>query len=500
MSRLSVVAGVFAAISLSTGVASAFITRPHFEATQRGLHDSGLAFTAAAIRRVKISNYLTDRAANWCAVSQELGVADLFCTDADERLIAEAERFHFDELPNAERLLVEYDWLEARAKSAALAARDANDPARLLDVMGITLHAVQDLYSHSTLVDTDLRSWVGEPTRTLDRLPESILSSRTIGYGSLGAGLFSGQWENVLRTAQSPMPYGSNWASHGHPEKTCDLWLEPACSSESSGGLNHDAAQRPRHARALITAIDATREWAQRFRGWVGADFMARAANHGGADFEEDCLASAIGQSIVAGKYGYAEGDPPKLLRVAEEQTSECDDDYMARWSARLHEMGAAASYPDAAAACNTGPLVSAACWPSFTCDSISASWPAESSEWMSRVWLGSLACHSNAFETAAADASFVGDTRIVVGENDGGTLSLAADPGTGELRGTLTVAGVRRNVRGRVTDRRLSIESVDKAVPLGVAWMVRVNAADRMVGHLRLGPSGVPEGFRQTD
>jgi hypothetical protein len=57
----------------------------------------------------------------------------------------------------------------------------------------------------------------------------------------------------------------------------------------------------------------------------------------------------------------------------------------------------------------------------------------------------------------------------------------------------------VRRDVRARVTDRRLSIEASASGAPLGVAWKVRMYDVDRIVGHLRLQGSGVPEGFRQA-
>jgi hypothetical protein len=124
-----------------------------------------------------------------------------------------------------------------------------NDPYRLMAVMGISLHAVQDFYAHSNWVE-DLVATPG--------LGGPALASR--GYGNAAT------WFDVppdvrsslkIYTGVKGIPRG-----HGHWRSNDNKSLKE--------GLNKDWPGRPKYQQAYMSAYFASRQWIRAIHDWLG--------------------------------------------------------------------------------------------------------------------------------------------------------------------------------------------------------------------------------------
>ena len=163
-----IVVGLLLTIPSST---SAFDTGHHWEITWNALAREG--FSEDAIRVVVLQNWLTD----YYGGQDDWFVRTLRLSDEKDKLtIKNATFLHFDNMRSTAaatrywQVLVDSTASQLHAK---LQARD-DDPMAILTLLGLSLHAVQDFYSHSTWVE---RVYASRPDGCAP--PHGTYSSRT---------------------------------------------------------------------------------------------------------------------------------------------------------------------------------------------------------------------------------------------------------------------------------------------------------------------------------
>ena len=217
-------------------------TGHHADLTRDALQEAG--FHPDAIRMVQVTNWLTDFYSNLPTFGLNTDFAEIR---------AEVEKLHFDNREADDGKLADFDsisryWshLTKNTRDAVRKAATDDDPLMLLSVLGISLHAVQDFYSHSNWVEKHPRA-ANAPYRTETWFSE--LAKAPID------GLKSGRFPNV----------GVSPDNHG---------------KYTGPGLNQDSYVRPRWDEAYAFAFAASVQWVRAAKGWadeVNPDFWAKA-------------------------------------------------------------------------------------------------------------------------------------------------------------------------------------------------------------------------------
>lgn len=241
-------AGAVAALLVTSSSAQAFNTGAHYRATQEGLSAAGLS--QGAIDRAHIANYQVDYKSNKPPATQ---------FGKGEVVTRKAAYFHFDDLMTAWDVKRNLAWLDLAGRRMAEQAKEANDPGQALDGLGIALHALQDLYSHSNFADKDWPSLVGERVVTFDDVPEDLWMSPALAnvYApkqTTMLGIFSGNASAGLYGTPAH-PEAPSWPEHG-PDSVCAV--SPEC------GINHDSVFRRDALTSQEMAILATKQWASK--------------------------------------------------------------------------------------------------------------------------------------------------------------------------------------------------------------------------------------------
>ncbi|HEY0381011.1 MAG TPA: HET-C-related protein [Candidatus Elarobacter sp.] len=206
--------------------AVAFDTGPHGNITEDAL--ARLGFNRAAADAVQVENWLTD----YYTSTPTIG-SGAKC---------QLEKLHFDDVFSNADVAAYWTTLAANTQAAAQQAESHNDVVELYTVLGMSLHVVQDFYTHSNWVELNgtsgaykTASWFQTPA------PPS--------------GLVTGWYANCLN-----VPEGGHVPHGGY-----------------ASGLNHDSVVRPGYDRAYVYALAASYEWASNVLGWVSSGFAARA-------------------------------------------------------------------------------------------------------------------------------------------------------------------------------------------------------------------------------
>lgn len=206
-----------ATLALGSRPAHAFDTGHHSDLTREAMAPEG--FGDAPIRVVQLQNWLVDYYSN-----RPLGPKD------------QANTLHFDNLFTADQLRNYMGRFKNNTKSLIQQAARNRDPVKVLTVMGMTLHAVQDFYSHSNWAELHART-AGGPYRT-----------ETWWGGALPSGLYTAR------------------AGH-YSGPTPPSYVQPHGGYTS--GLNHDSYNRPRWDEAYVFAYVGSREWVRALGNWV---------------------------------------------------------------------------------------------------------------------------------------------------------------------------------------------------------------------------------------
>lgn len=256
----------------SAPTASAFDTGPHFDVTRDALAAEG--FNDRAIQSAQVSNWFVDLYENAGSVPfsghagffKELigGASPLSRFWAWPTPVVEAaDRTHFDAsgggFSNTAQVTAEWDRLRRAVGAMAIEARDRNDPVQLISVLGISLHQVQDFYSHTNWLEG------GGPA-----------AGQGPNWASKGFGA-TPTWFDLpatVRDAEYVYTGGSTGIGRNHGSWKADGNLD----------LSHfnakDWAGRPLYVEAHTAAYFATRQWVRAIRAYVNDErFWARAMN-----------------------------------------------------------------------------------------------------------------------------------------------------------------------------------------------------------------------------
>ncbi|BDI30642.1 hypothetical protein CCAX7_26930 [Capsulimonas corticalis] len=217
------IVGVLALICGATP-SHAFDTGPHHDLTRDALDREGFGNTA--IKIAQVDNWYTD-----------------YFSDVHPVLQDYARQLHFDNTPtihNSATWQVGNYWshLTTNTRTALQQAAQQNDPLKGLAVLGVSLHTVQDFYSHSNWVEAHPKA------------PHAAFRTET-WFNSQPAPLYLD-----IHTGHYPNYGGNNPLDHG----------------DDTYGINHDAPgdspARRHYSEAYVYAYVASREWTHAMKTW----------------------------------------------------------------------------------------------------------------------------------------------------------------------------------------------------------------------------------------
>ena len=298
MKRSVVVAAVVAFVCWVPS-ALAFDTSPHFDITRDALQTEG--FANDAVRLAQTNNWFVDLYENYeklpnsghsGALLRFLGTA-VFTENWDLKVARAADRSHFDQtnggFATTAALTAEWDRLRRTTAALALEARNTSDPKMLVAVLGISLHQVQDFYSHTNWLEPGGASggtgpnWEGRGygrTPTWFDIPKSVRDTADLySAGSTGR----------------PRDHGG-WNADGN--------------TSLSHSMAKDWPGRPLYTEAHMAAYFASRQWVQAIRGYVNDDaFWQRAMHVSGSSGLNHDQSGATNISLGSGHW-LGQGEP----------------------------------------------------------------------------------------------------------------------------------------------------------------------------------------------
>ena len=250
--------------------ALAYDTAPHADMTRDALIAEGFSPAAADVGMV--NNWFVDYYTNpddnpYSGHANALIGLLRFGFNREDWLhqwVEGAQRMHFDAgirqvgMPDLSNTAgIEQEWqrlMFLTQKWVQYAGRQNRpDPLEVMAVLGISLHSIQDFYTHS--------NWVENPHPENGRGGPGIAS---LGYGEtptwfdVPPEVRQGLVDNrAVYTGVKGIPRGhGNWQSN----KNRNL----------RGGLNKDWPGRPRYQKSYVSAYFATRQWIRAVRTWLG--------------------------------------------------------------------------------------------------------------------------------------------------------------------------------------------------------------------------------------
>ncbi len=253
-------------------IASAFDTGPHADLTRDALTSEGFGRAASDVGMVDnwLVDYYTNPDKNPYSghASALIGVTRLGLARENwlQQWVAGARHMHFDSEihdvghPNlAKTAGIDKEWqrLMYLTRMWTRYAGRNDDPLRLMAVVGISLHAVQDFYAHS--------NWVEQLVATPGRGGPGLAAR---GYGDAPT------WFDVPPDVRESLQIytGVKGVPRAHGN-----WRSDDNKSLFSG-LNKDWPGRPRYQEAYVTAYFASRQWIRAIHDWLGNEPLWRRA------------------------------------------------------------------------------------------------------------------------------------------------------------------------------------------------------------------------------
>ncbi len=302
-----------AALSASATPAGAYYTGPHADITTDAMTAEGFGPDAAGVAQV--NNWFVDFYENETVnpfsghadLKTRLGALNLFTESWSDEVVDAAERGHFDSstpgLADTAGMTREWDRLRRVTWTLSREACATRDALQLLGVLGISLHQVQDFYTHT--------NWI-EPQRAGGA--EVPLGSDGPGWQARGFG--SGPtWFDVPAAARDQVTIYTAATAEGRRQHGewdgSDTGVASDGNRTLSGTMAKDWHGRPLYLQSAIAAYFATRQWLRAVRAWVADEACwARAQRYSEhlRDLRHD-QAGSFGISRYAGRW-QGQGDP----------------------------------------------------------------------------------------------------------------------------------------------------------------------------------------------
>jgi hypothetical protein len=253
-------------LALPAAPAAAFDTGPHSDMTRDAMTSEGFGRTAADVSVV--SNWLVDLYSNSSKIPQSghaktrvevLGSLFGPREDWPKAVLEGAGRMHFDssiwdvfDVHQARREWERLQKATTQAIRSIKASGGVNRDAQLLTVIGITLHSLQDFYSHSNWIEKQ-----GVPG--VDGTDWSKLS---VGH--------TPTWFDVPPITRDTLNVYIGESTF-HKERPHGAWNTEG-NTKMAKGVNKDWPGRPGYENAYITAYFATRQWIRALREVIADD------------------------------------------------------------------------------------------------------------------------------------------------------------------------------------------------------------------------------------
>ncbi len=262
------------AVLATASTALAFDTGPHSELTSDALTAEG--FGADAVDLVRVNNWFCDLYeqaeknpfSGQGSLFKRVLVGAFTTENWPDSVVEAAFHCHFDEsalLSNTAGVTEEWDRLRRAVWTLAREARDRNDPEELLAVLGISLHELQDFYSHTNWVES--------------RPGHGVPGSDGPGWQERGFGS-NPTWFEVPPAER----YKYTIYSDELPGKRAHGYWNTDGNRSMASAMNKDWPGRPYYLQAATTAYFATRQWVEAVRLWVDDDAFWNRALHFHAD------------------------------------------------------------------------------------------------------------------------------------------------------------------------------------------------------------------------
>lgn len=256
----------FAILLIAPGSASAYDSGPHADITVDAMQDEGFSQTAAGVGRINnwfvdmygnASDYPYSGHADWYKVL--LGGALGNSEDWSDDIVDSAYHSHFDSsvgLSNS-TIGVEHEWQRIRTNvyNMVQTAKQHKNPIELLTIIGMSLHTLQDFYSHT--------NW-SEPLGT------DVFDAP--GWDSRNEGLTPTFWDVMqpVRTTAHLYAGGAKDIAREH-----GYWKQDPAKS-----MAKDDPGRPNYDNSYMAATFASRQWIQAIRGWLNDQALWSAAQN----------------------------------------------------------------------------------------------------------------------------------------------------------------------------------------------------------------------------
>jgi hypothetical protein len=212
--NLAVFQIILSSLLLFTGNASAFDTGHHADLTREALEEVGMSNTSVEVCQVE--NWLVDY------YSQK--------QISPRNVYVELAKLHADNLFSEQAVVNYWNRYAINARKAFQDAARSNNPKQVLALLGMSLHSVQDFYSHSNWAE-------------INPAPSGV------DYATVT--LFDNGRRNGVRTGRSGI--SGNEPEHGG----------------YYDGMNHDSYGRLNWDKAYVFAYAASRQWVNQAKIWV---------------------------------------------------------------------------------------------------------------------------------------------------------------------------------------------------------------------------------------
>jgi hypothetical protein len=259
-----------AILLIAPATSSAYDSGPHADATVDAMLDEGFTQTGAGVARINnwfvdmygnASDYPYSGHADWYKVL--LGGAVLNSEDWSDAVVNSAYKSHFDSSVPASNTTagIEYEWQRLRTNvfNMVQKAKLHKNPIELLTIIGMSLHTLQDFYSHT--------NW-SEPFGT------GIFDAP--GWDTKNEGLTPTFWD-VMPAVRSAARLYAGGAKHADGTKDIErehgYWKQDPAKS-----MAKDDPGRPNYDHAYMATTFATRQWIQAIRGWLNDPVLWAAA------------------------------------------------------------------------------------------------------------------------------------------------------------------------------------------------------------------------------
>jgi len=287
---------------VSAGTASAFDTGTHFDLTEDVLKYEG--FSPNAIATVQSANFMVDFY-EFIGKPKIRKALDDDCRPRLKDVLRIADAQHFDDLHSTVEVARKWDTMLAATRETIKQKSPPNttDLLGLMALLGMSLHNVQDFYTHSNWVE-------GNP------------NGPPLGRGSLTRYGPNPTWLSLDRADREQLDVYTDLdrpsIKRGH-----GVW------DSDSTALNKDWSGRPYYSEAYIAAWFATRQWVRLFQSFVDPVTWGKMQQFSKASFDPSRDWDYARKISFYGGHWYGNGGPEGAWDMISSRVAATSPDFL---------------------------------------------------------------------------------------------------------------------------------------------------------------------------